>query len=801
MKSKIVALIVLLSVLAIVFFPVLFQGRVLLPLDYLNTMILPYSAQYRQAVAYNHFLCDAVMQYYPYKVLTRKGLSKGILNYWDQYVMGGYPRYAETMGAHFDITNIILLCASMPTAYHLQIILQLLIAGLGMFLLLRFYKVSEFIAILFSVVYMLNSMFITWLLHRWIVASFCWVPFIILMLCKYYDTKKTYFLILSSIFLAFSYLGGSFQTSVFVTFILFTFNASFFLFTVKDNSIGRLLKIPFIVFSVGFGLSAIMWFPSLEMYLLNICEKSYLGSAFYQNPFLKRILSLPLLLTFFIPELAGSVRAFSLSRIINISIFDFNGFVGFLPNLFGVWGAFFLWKRRLIIRPFIILMFLGLAIPLFTPLSKYLYFRFFMVFIFGLIIVGAVAFNTFIKDQSCRKDFGKWYKYVAMIFCLIVAGVVLLNICFSFYHEYSYTRATEYLKANIHHAQFVGGNAEWFFSRIVKTFEHFTITSPTMYLPFFCVSGVLIFLFYFLKGRLKAKIMLIGLGVITFIQLFIFSRSWLPMIDSDKYPLYAPTQELEFLRKDSDNYRVLVHYDRIVSQPIFPANILSMYKIADLSGYESIFPETIINLRSKGDYGSRLLGLLNVKYLLVAKDIQLQDSNFILVYSGVVNIYKNLKWLSRAFLAYRYKVVPDDNAALKIIRKKDFDGSVVIFETPPIRKMDFSGEDIKNSVNFLIVENNMIKIRVETEKWGYLVLADTYYPGWRVFVNGKKSEIMKANYIMRAVTVPPGINEVVFRFDPFSFKVGMWTSIITFFLCAIIITMHFIRRQYDKQKT
>jgi hypothetical protein len=72
-----------------------------------------------------------------------------------------------------------------------------------------------------------------------------------------------------------------------------------------------------------------------------------------------------------------------------------------------------------------------------------------------------------------------------------------------------------------------------------------------------------------------------------------------------------------------------------------------------------------------------------------------------------------------------------------------------------------------------------IMCRVEARTNGYLVLLDSYYPGWIAYLDGLKVEVMRANYAFRAVAVPAGSHEVEFRFRPKSFYWGFALSLIT----------------------
>ncbi|MEK7785296.1 MAG: YfhO family protein, partial [Chloroflexota bacterium] len=68
---------------------------------------------------------------------------------------------------------------------------------------------------------------------------------------------------------------------------------------------------------------------------------------------------------------------------------------------------------------------------------------------------------------------------------------------------------------------------------------------------------------------------------------------------------------------------------------------------------------------------------------------------------------------------------------------------------------------------------------VTLEQNGYVVLSDTYYPGWRVFVDGEPQPLLRANYLFRAVAVPAGQHEVVFEYAPLSATVGLAVSIVS----------------------
>ncbi len=55
---------------------------------------------------------------------------------------------------------------------------------------------------------------------------------------------------------------------------------------------------------------------------------------------------------------------------------------------------------------------------------------------------------------------------------------------------------------------------------------------------------------------------------------------------------------------------------------------------------------------------------------------------------------------------------------------------------------------------------------------GVVVLADTYFPGWRLTIDGTPAPIFRANRLMRGAPVPAGRHTLVYSFEPMSFRIG-----------------------------
>ncbi len=69
--------------------------------------------------------------------------------------------------------------------------------------------------------------------------------------------------------------------------------------------------------------------------------------------------------------------------------------------------------------------------------------------------------------------------------------------------------------------------------------------------------------------------------------------------------------------------------------------------------------------------------------------------------------------------------------------------------------------------------NQKVQLAVSMEDPGWVVLSDTFYPGWTASVDGKAVDIYRANHLFRAVQVPAGEHTVVFSYFPSRLKLGL----------------------------
>jgi uncharacterized membrane protein YfhO len=129
--------------------------------------------------------------------------------------------------------------------------------------------------------------------------------------------------------------------------------------------------------------------------------------------------------------------------------------------------------------------------------------------------------------------------------------------------------------------------------------------------------------------------------------------------------------------------------------------------------------------------------------------------------------------------------IVDDDLALAQMRRLDFrpDQIVLLSEEQPLTQA--SDSPALDQVSITDYQSERAVIRSKTDQPGYLILADSFYPGWEVRIDGHPAPIYRADYAFRAVALQAGEHTIVFEFHPFSITVGAIVSGLSLVLCTV----------------
>jgi hypothetical protein len=157
---------------------------------------------------------------------------------------------------------------------------------------------------------------------------------------------------------------------------------------------------------------------------------------------------------------------------------------------------------------------------------------------------------------------------------------------------------------------------------------------------------------------------------------------------------------------------------------------------------------------------------------------------FRLAYDREVRVYENLDVMPRAFLLGRATVVSADEA-LAAITRADFDPrAAVLLEDPASPRLPSSPGGSPGTAEVTALSANRVVVWANAAHAAYLVLIDTNYPGWQASIDGIRTPIYQADYLFRAVYLPPGRHEIAFTFMPASYQLAVAGTLASLVLVA-----------------
>ena len=95
--------------------------------------------------------------------------------------------------------------------------------------------------------------------------------------------------------------------------------------------------------------------------------------------------------------------------------------------------------------------------------------------------------------------------------------------------------------------------------------------------------------------------------------------------------------------------------------------------------------------------------------------------------------------------------------------------------------------------NVVSLRSDRVEIEAELASPGLVVLADVYYPGWTLTIDGRPAPVYRANRMMRGAAVEAGRHRLVYSFHPLSFRLGQIVSGISLALLAMLAVWFTVR--------
>ena len=723
------------------------------PSTYLATFFPPWNASYGMPVK-NNAMPDTISQIYPWKKLTIGTWKAGAIPLWNPYSFAGTPHAANYQSAVFSPMNVLFFILPFIDAWSLLILLQPLIAGIGTYLFLRSIDRRRVGACIGGIAFMFCGFITTWMAYGTLGYAAAFLPWILWGVASDFRKKSFFSRMVITLGIAASFVSGHFQISIYV------FGAVFAFIVFRSQQLHR--------FTHGFALLLHAFFGVLlaaPQILLTF--DAYLVSTRSTNFTKAEIIPWQYLVTLLAPDFYGN----PVTRNDWFGHYaEWSSYIGVLPLVLSLFSIRRHIKGDTLFLLLLALVAVFLAYP--TPFNDLLYrlrlpvlstsaaSRIMVILSFALASLSAFGLDELIDHWNKKR----------VKSLMVFAVVALLLIC-----------------------------AAWSIVLIGKPFpvEKLLIAKRNFMLPtIFALLSLVLMAVGLLQYRLVRLGILMCFVFLSMVDMYRYAAKWMPF-DPRAY-VYPAEKSLAFLKSRVGNDRVFGNIGGEVGV---------MFSLPLIEGYDALYQgryaefinaastghiepgeRSVVQFDKHGIYKMEALELLGVRYMYH----RLSDGRNIWTfpyweYTGdgsMKQIYQDEKYwvyeyekaFPRVFLASGYTVANGKEEIIKTLFSENFDRreSLVLESKPVVEPKPGFGY-----ANITSYQPNAVDVHTRSESPKLLFLSDVYDAGWRATVDGKATQIYRADYDFRAVGVPSGDHVIRFEYFPRSLFVGIGITLLT----------------------
>jgi len=194
---------------------------------------------------------------------------------------------------------------------------------------------------------------------------------------------------------------------------------------------------------------------------------------------------------------------------------------------------------------------------------------------------------------------------------------------------------------------------------------------------------------------------------------------------------------------------------------------------------------------------SPIVDLLNVRYILtrepdVARLRKVAKLAYVADLPGHV-LFENKNVFPRFFLVHDLRTATTLDDQRRWLARPDIDlRHTAIVETPLSLPPGDSGS-YTDDVQTLLYSTQAIELATQSARGSLLVLSETYYPGWKAWVDGRPTPIYETDIALRGVLIPPGAHHIRMEFRPVILPISIGISLAT--AISLAISAFFYRRR------
>ncbi len=298
----------------------------------------------------------------------------------------------------------------------------------------------------------------------------------------------------------------------------------------------------------------------------------------------------------------------------------------------------------------------------------------------------------------------------------------------------------------------------------------------------------------FVYKKINAVIVMIGLPLLTLFDLIPFDMHYINEKSFDNAEKYHASEFQEsnadaFILKDVDpNYRV---FNLSGGDPFQDAKTSYYHK--SIGGYHPAklgIYDDLITYQLSGQPNFSVLNMLNVKYII--QQNQKGDNT---------TAYPNMQALGNCWFVKGVKFVNGPTEEMKSLDNFNPRDTAIIDNSYKNIITGFTAADSLANIKQTAFDNMAIKYESNSNAANVAIFSEIFYKDWNAYIDGKKTPIAKANYVLRALVIPAGKHTIEFKFEPVVYKLSYNISMFATWLLVILLIAYavYVFKQKGKQ--
>lgn len=293
-------------------------------------------------------------------------------------------------------------------------------------------------------------------------------------------------------------------------------------------------------------------------------------------------------------------------------------------------------------------------------------------------------------------------------------------------------------------------------------------------------------LFAFAKREIKPQTIVILFVILAAMDLLPIGKRYLNddnfLEPEDNEAVFNPTKADQLILRDKDTHFRVFN----LTQDVFNDAITS-YHHRSIGGYHaaklSLYQDLISNQLNKQNMNIQVLNMLDTKYIIVP-DSSRQEA-IPQLNSGA---------LGSCWLVDSLRFVKNAAAEMKALDQFSAEKEAIVQEQYKNQIPFLPEYDTSASLKVMGNDHDLLQYSFQSAKNQFAVFSEVYYDrGWKAYIDGKETPIIKVNYVLRGLPIPGGKHQIEFRFEPASYYTGRTVTgvsqiiLVLFFLGGIFM--------------